>query len=549
MEIDSIIIGAGPAGVQLAYFFETEYPTEYLILERSDIVGAFFKTYPRQRNLISINKLNTFNFRKNTLRHDWNSLITHNTNVNKFSDYSSSLYPLADSLVDYLTNFKNHFNLRVQLNTTIQYISQDLNKEFSFEIKDTHNKIYHCKKVFVATGVHPKPIPEIFKYMSEFLQFELLDYATMPLDPEKYKNKSVFIIGTGNAAFETANYLNSFTESIAMVGSSNVAWKTHHPGHLRSINMAFLDTFYLKVGNAIFWDYKDYIDTILQFSDFLKASGSKLSYVIWCGGFQPDYSIFNQSIRPDTYPNGYPKLTATYESINIPNLYFIGTLMQGAEYKKGTAAFIHGFRYNIEFLAKYLSHSLQPKRITGISAIIEYILERLKTATNLYHRLSEFTDYMCIIGNNTVDYYESVPTRYVNEVLDMESIKHSYSTIKMTLDFGPKPFLWSLRQQDTLISNRANISQFLHPIFHIYDSQTKQVKTVHTAETLTSEFNVPEIHNTLIQYIIEFALSKMTQEDNIMLAEKTELLINTYFKDIDKRVQDIKDSFAEFCKI
>ena len=41
----------------------------------------------------------------------------------------------------------------------------------------------------------------------------------------------------------------------------------------------------------------------------------------------------------------------------------------------------------------------------------------------------------------------------------------------------------------------------------------------------------------------------MTQEDSIMLAEKTELLINTYFKDIDKRVQDIKDSFAQFSKI
>ena len=39
--IDNIIIGAGPAGLQLGYFFEKN-SINYLIFEKNDICGSFF---------------------------------------------------------------------------------------------------------------------------------------------------------------------------------------------------------------------------------------------------------------------------------------------------------------------------------------------------------------------------------------------------------------------------------------------------------------------------------------------------------------------------
>jgi thioredoxin reductase len=45
MNYENIIIGAGPAGLQAAYYLK-KYDIEYLILERSDKCGSFFDNYP-----------------------------------------------------------------------------------------------------------------------------------------------------------------------------------------------------------------------------------------------------------------------------------------------------------------------------------------------------------------------------------------------------------------------------------------------------------------------------------------------------------------------
>ena len=53
-EYDNIIIGAGPAGIQLGYFFQ-KHNIKYLIIEKSDICASFFNKYPHSKQLISLN--------------------------------------------------------------------------------------------------------------------------------------------------------------------------------------------------------------------------------------------------------------------------------------------------------------------------------------------------------------------------------------------------------------------------------------------------------------------------------------------------------------
>ncbi len=73
--IDYLVIGAGPAGMQLGYYLKKK-SLNYVIVERSGSVGHFFEKYPRHRTMISINKLYTgFDDQAVNLRWDWNSLL------------------------------------------------------------------------------------------------------------------------------------------------------------------------------------------------------------------------------------------------------------------------------------------------------------------------------------------------------------------------------------------------------------------------------------------------------------------------------------------
>jgi cation diffusion facilitator CzcD-associated flavoprotein CzcO len=53
--LEILIIGAGAAGVQMGYFLKKE-KINYLILEKEDKTCQFFRTFPRHRKLISVNK-------------------------------------------------------------------------------------------------------------------------------------------------------------------------------------------------------------------------------------------------------------------------------------------------------------------------------------------------------------------------------------------------------------------------------------------------------------------------------------------------------------
>ena len=89
---DTIIIGAGPAGLQMGYFLQ-QAGRDYLILEAEDQAGSFFAKQPRHRTLLSINKrFNWFSEADYNLRHDWNSLLTEDKTL-LFGNYSEELYP------------------------------------------------------------------------------------------------------------------------------------------------------------------------------------------------------------------------------------------------------------------------------------------------------------------------------------------------------------------------------------------------------------------------------------------------------------------------
>ena len=106
----NIIIGAGPAGIQMAYFLKDE---EYIILEKADAPCSFFRKFPRQRRFISLNK-------SRLMRFDWNSFIGNLS----FRDYSEDLYPKADDYVRYAEDFVKLNDIKIHYNFEVKSIEK-----------------------------------------------------------------------------------------------------------------------------------------------------------------------------------------------------------------------------------------------------------------------------------------------------------------------------------------------------------------------------------------------------------------------------------------
>jgi flavin-dependent dehydrogenase len=122
--MDYVVIGTGPAGLQLRYFL-AQAGRDHLIVEAAGSPGTFFRTFPRHRRLISINKPHTgWDDPELNLRMDWNSLVSDDPCL-KFTSYTGRYFPDADDLVRYLADFAAATRLRISYDTRVVRVTRD----------------------------------------------------------------------------------------------------------------------------------------------------------------------------------------------------------------------------------------------------------------------------------------------------------------------------------------------------------------------------------------------------------------------------------------
>lgn len=521
-ELDYLIIGAGPAGLQIGYFLE-KANHNYLIVEAGKSSATFFSKFPRHQKLISINKVYTgYKDSEINLRWDWNSLLSDSEEM-LFKNYSREYFPHTDDLVTYLNDFANYFNLKIKYNCKIVKIAKD----DKFMVIDHNGNVYAAARLIIATGLCKPYIPEI-------PGIELVEnYIDVSVDPEDFVNQRVLIIGKGNSGFETADNLVSTaaTIHIASPTSVNMAWKTRYVGHLRAVNNNFLDTYQLKSQNSILDGNIEKIEYrngkyIVSFC-YVHANGEKenLIYdrIICCTGFRFDDSIFDESCKPNlTINDRFPEQTSEWESSNIKDLYFIGILMHMRDYKKKQSGFIHGFRYNIEALHnileyKYHSHEL-PHRIIELDnkVLTEAIIDRVNRTSALWQQTGFLCDLIVISQKNKVaKYYKNLPKDYIHKSKYGE-FEHYYV---VCLDFGHEveksldPFAINRVHKDDI--DNASTSTFIHPIIYRF-SGNNLVDEHHIIEDLESEW-LEEVH---IQPLLNFFKNQlMNRNKSLQLAE------------------------------
>ncbi len=493
--MDTLIIGAGPAGLQLGYCLERA-GRDYLILEAGGEPGTSFRHYPRHGQLISINKPHTGTTDPElNLRMDWNSLLSDDPEL-LFTRYTRRYFPPASEMVRYLADFARCWNLRIQHDTRVTRIE----REGDFIVTDDQGRTYRAKRLVVATGVPMPNIPVIPGIDSAEL------YSNVSVEPQDFIDQRVLIVGKGNSAFETADGLMESAAVIHVAGPSPVkfAWRTHYVGHLRAVNNNMLDTYQLKSQNALLDGNIVNIEPgdngyRVTFS-FSRAGEVKkdLHYdrVILCTGFRFDTSIFAGNCRPDlVVRDRFPAQTCEWESVNIPDLYFAGTLMQARDYKKSTSGFIHGFRYGVRALHRILEvkyhGAVWPHRAFAAEpqAMMQAVIERVNRTSALWQQFGVLCDVLDVCRDGSARYYEEMPVAYAHEI----GFAGSGCTFIVTLEYGPHhdqvdPFditVGRIAQDDAV---RSEEGQYLHPVVRRYD-QGRLVATHHVAENLENEWN------------------------------------------------------------
>ncbi|QXJ26323.1 NAD(P)-binding domain-containing protein [Actinomadura graeca] len=502
--MDHLVIGAGPAGLQLAHFLERA-GRSHLVLEAGARPGMFFTTFPRHRRLISINKKHTGTADPElNLRMDWNSLLSDDPEL-LFTRYSDRYFPDAEDMVRYLADFAGTHCPRIAYRTRAAHITRD-GAAGPFRVTDERGGTHTARRLVVATGFGLPNVPPIPGVETADL------YGTAPTDPSDYTGRRVLVIGKGNSAFETAGNLIETAAVVHVAGprSLRLAWRTHFVGHLRAVNNDFLDTYQLKSQNAVLDGDVRRIErrpdgTYLVTVAFVRADEvtKDIPYdrVIVCTGFRMDASIFGEGCRPElAIQDRFPALTPAYESVNVPGLYFAGTLTQSRDFKRGTSGFIHGFRYGVRALHRILElrhHGVAwPARDlpAGPGPLAAAVIERVNRSSALFQQFGVLADVIALDGRGGARYLEEVPAGLTGPPLGDGADGH----FAITLEYGPDhdrhdPFDLSVGRISQSDANRAHEGHYLHPVVRFHRAGAPPT-VHHVTENLENEWTSEEVH-------------------------------------------------------
>ncbi len=100
--------------------------------------------------------------------------------------------------------------------------------------------------------------------------------------------------------------------------------------------------------------------------------------------------------------SGSTRQTSEWESTNVKDLYFVGTLMQVRDFKKTTSGFIHGFRYNIRalhrmFELKYHDREWPSRSIMATPEdVLESIIKRVIISSAIWQQFGFICDLIMV---------------------------------------------------------------------------------------------------------------------------------------------------------
>ncbi|MBW4718748.1 NAD(P)-binding domain-containing protein [Saccharothrix obliqua] len=516
-----LVIGAGPAGLQASHLL-SRAGRDHLVLEAGDAPGAFFTRFPRHRTLISSNKVHTgWDDPELNLRVDWNSLLSDDPSL-LFTGYTPRYFPPAEVMVRYLADFATKLDLPVRCGVRVVSIT----RPDDFVVRDQRGDTYRARRLIVATGVTKPYVPPI-----EGVE-HAERYDEVSVDPADFTGQRVLIIGRGNSAFETADNLieTAAVIHVAGPGSLKLAWRTHFVGHLRAVNNNFLDTYQLKSQNAVLdgriagirRDGDEYAVRVAFARVGDRVKEIRYDRVILATGFRFDASIFAPECRPElTINDRFPGQTAAWESVNVPDLFFAGTITQARDFKKSTSGFIHGFRYGVRALHRLLEHRYHRVPWPGADlpptpgAVADAVIARVNRTSALWQMFSFLADAVLLGRDGTFRYAEEVPLDHLHEAVGRGEFGDVDSYLAVTLEYGEghdrvDPF--DITEGRAAKDSTGGLDgRYLHPVVRHYRGGVL-VGEHHLTENLDNEWDSEEGHRAPLLAFLRARLAPITAE-------------------------------------
>jgi hypothetical protein len=232
--------------------------------------------------------------------------------------------------------------------------------------------------------------------------------------------------------------------------------------------------------------------------------------VICCTGFRFDASIFDPSCRPELALDGrFPAQTSEWESSNVPDLFFAGTLTQARDYKKAASSFIHGFRYNVRTLHRLLDRRYHGRELPSRpvpatpEGLADAALERLNRSSGLWQQFGFLADAVVAPEEGgEARYFEELPMDWLRE----RELAGGGACFTVTLEFGPDrpdPF----RIERAPDPARAEEGHFLHPVVRRLEGG-REVARVHLLENLYGEWRDERLHREPLARFFEQQTAK-----------------------------------------
>jgi thioredoxin reductase len=506
-----VVIGAGPAGLQLSYFLQ-QAGADYLTLEREAAPGSFFARYPRHRRLISLNKVHTTSDDPEIkLRWDWNSLLSDSPAL-LFPHYSSEYFPHAGDLTRYLADFQQAHRLAVRYGAAVERIERAGDGFLVYTGQD----VLRCRCVIVATGWGAPYVPPI-KGIEH-----ATGYEDMAVDPAAFAGQRVLIIGKGNSAFETATAMLGHAAMVHLASPRplRLAWNTKHPGDVRGHHGALLDSYQFKTLHSVLdctiEEIRPAAGRLEVDISYTHADGERavLEYesVIRCTGFRMDTAIFDPGCRPQLVrADRMPALGPDWQSATVDGLYFAGTIAQDRDFKRASSAFIDGFRYNVRALATLLRERYDavpvpservpadPQRLTSL------ILDRVNWSSALWTQFEYLCDTFVVDEKSgQVRHYKDLPEDYA--VARFRDCPHFYTVM---LRWGRAEYADVFAIERHPAPGRAAESAFIHPVIRRYrDGELAGER--HLLEDLLAEWRRPDRH---VAPLLSFLQEELSGQD------------------------------------
>ncbi|TCP50918.1 pyridine nucleotide-disulfide oxidoreductase [Tamaricihabitans halophyticus] len=405
----------------------------------------------------------------------------------------------------YLADFVDRHELRVRYQSRATGISAD---PIGYAVSFSDAPPVRARRVVIATGVEP--------YRPDIPGIDLVErYADLATDPSEFHAARVLIIGKGNSAFETASALIPVAATVHLASPSPVrlAWNTHYVGHVRAVNCNAIDTYQLKIGNALLdaevtGIRRDGTGFHVDLA-YTHAGGQRVTYqydrVIAATGFRFGAHDLLTGLGGQTCHDGrYPAMTPDYECPDRPGLYFAGTLTHARDYRKAMSGFIHGFRYNSRFLARLLTAAgdLAPQCRIDVDAatLAQWVLDRLNTSDALYLQPGYFADVAAATDPDQTDLgvYEAVPLDWVRD-----GGLGSGWQLAVTLAYGP-PAADPLNVDRRDDPSYADVTPYLHPVIRLRHAGVDTAE-LHLLEELENRYR-PEEHLPRLTSFLRSAL-------------------------------------------